>query len=122
MFEEGSWLEQAQGVPDLHPWSSIDAFKKRLRELGVPIGGNRSRNELFTKWQKAEKEKSLELQIEKSLEERRRAGKPSAAGDDPTPKTLPVPVRPSDAEVALHNLTHFPPAAWCLCCVRAKAR
>ena len=122
MFEEGAWLEAAAGVPDLKPWSSRQEFIDRLRQLNATVGGNRSKEELYARWQKAEKERSLELQIEKSLEGRRKAGLAASPAEDTAPRTLPVPVAPSALEQERHMLTHYPPAPWCLSCVRGKAR
>ena len=54
--------------------------------------------------------------------------KPAATtGDAPAEegagaKVLPVPVRPIQQEVDLHNATHVPFRSWCPFCVNGKAK
>ena len=39
-----------------------------------------------------------------------------------TPQTIPLPVKPSAAEVRQHNLTHTPHQSWCTICTHSRGR
>jgi len=43
-------------------------------------------------------------------------------GPETVMRELPVPSKPSEAEVRQHNLTHMPHQSWCPVCIKARGK
>ena len=103
----------------LGPFSRVDDLRARLRELGGAIYG--TKQELWTRLQKAEAQAARDREVAKALaarreEEMRGEVTPAAV------KAPPAPDEPSEAEKMAHYLTHLPPAKWCWVCIMSRAQ
>ena len=100
----------------LGPDSRADLLRARLKELGEKVWG--TKQILWTRLQKAEKRKEIEIAAAKAAEdhaERQALGKAPA-----DVKGVPAPVAPSKAERERHELTHTPEEPWCEECVMGE--
>ena len=91
--------------------SSAQALRQACRNLGVGTSG--SKQILYKRLKSKVARRELEDQL--ALTE---AARPSQRDPD----IQPAPVEPTEAERALHELTHIPYQPWCPACVAGRAR
>ena len=93
-------------------------MRSRLKLLQALIYG--TKDQLWARLQQYEgyawKEQGLKMQLAEELEARRAAREGTQRAAIP----LPAPLPPTEAEVAAHEVTHFPAKAWCVHCQHGK--
>ena len=101
----------------LHPDSRVEDMRRRLRELGQPVGGRK--DDIWSRLSRAE----AKLKEHNDKMELLRLRHEQAVENGPTvePRTLPGPREPTAEEREAHNLLHMVPADWCEACVRGVA-
>ena len=104
-------------VRGLSAWSGVSEMKTRLRQLGAPIYGEKTKlwSRLVEYERLADGEKARQAEMIRQAEER------GEQRDEALVKKVKLAEEPSKEEVELHNLTHIPAKPWCPICIAAKA-
>jgi len=92
-------------------------MQARLKAIGAPIYGTKS-----VAWQRLKREEGR-LKREEEIAKAPQAQREAEATERPqetAARAPPVPVGPTARERELHNLTHLPPAAWCVHCIGGR--
>ena len=114
---QGGRMEEDE-EPSLGPEATVRQIKARLTELGWSTSGG-TKAKLLNKLKAAEKEHKKMKERQRAIEEERLG----RHGDEvKESKELDKPGKPTESEVARHNLTHMPMADWCEHCIKGKGK